>query len=840
MKANRPYFLQIAARNLKHGGQRAVLAILCIVFGVMSFVGMYTVAKTLQPVLLLKSHEILGGDFTVNRNYGLNFTEEHVTEFEKLKREGKISEFTMIAGAGDVMFKTKDSAVWHYPKTAMGVDTRNYPIAGNFTVKDASVKNPVKLLEQPQSVLLTADLTENYKINVGDEIVLSDISIGKPVQAKVVGILIDTPNHEGSKVYFSYDVARQIGNGELNLRTAIVNGRDYDVIIDFTEKYDCWAWNAQGMAESRTQRDSTFQLMFNSAGGIGLLVGGIGVANTMIVLISRRRKQIATWKLLGYENGHIRAIFMIEALLMGLIGSIIGAGLGVLLSKYLTRLFLRTATWLVMWQPNVPAIVIGLVMGILTALLFALWAILRAANVSPAEVLRSEEGKKDKMALAKSVLLLFLMGVPYLLFTAYIIGSVVKGSMYMGIAIVILVLVCFFMAGGIWFFTALLPTKRVPQLFLARQHLRRDGITPIMAGAALFVGVLVILFSALAVESSKAYGVDYRKLWDGPNLVILAPAEQESQVLEAVKKINPIDSNLGFSTKVKSVNPSDPNFLILSREKPLEHTILFGNFETSKGIFVSDQTYIQSDGDEFIHIHVDKKGGLQNQRPFEIEFFDGKKVTLDVVGTYEGGLNLPTQGHNFRPILMNNETLKALTKPDQLQYYLTLSPEDLKAAPEKLAGLSDKAIVVNIYEWFGRMNQGNHNFFMLGLAMAALAFSAGFVLIANSVSLAILNRRYEIGVLKCVGYSRGKIMASLVLEYLIVGATAFLAAFGVSEALLLVIRQTNDHAAAILKLPFSAIAVSAVISLLLTSLAVIAVAWRPIQVSPTIVLSDRE
>ena len=128
MKANRPYFLQIAARNLKHGGQRAVLAILCIVFGVMSFVGMYTVAKTLQPVLLLKSHEILGGDFTVNRNFGLNFTDEHVTELEKLKAEGKISEFTMIAGAGDVMFKTKDSAVWHYPKTAMGVDTRNYQI----------------------------------------------------------------------------------------------------------------------------------------------------------------------------------------------------------------------------------------------------------------------------------------------------------------------------------------------------------------------------------------------------------------------------------------------------------------------------------------------------------------------------------------------------------------------------------------------------------------------------------------------------------------------------------------------------------------------------------------
>lgn len=840
MKANRPYFLQIAARNLKHGGQRAVLAILCIVFGVMSLVAMNTVAKTLQPVLLLKSHEILGGDFTINRNNGLFFTEEHITELEKLKSEGKISDFTMIAGGGEVMFKTKDSSVWHYLNNAMGIDTRNYPIAGNFKVKNDNSEFPVKLLEQPKSVLLTDDLAQNYKIKVGDEIVLSDISIGKPVYVKVAGILIDTPNHEGSKMYYSFDVAKEVGNGMLNLRTAIVNGKQYEAVTEFAEKYDSWSWTAQGMAENRAERDSTLQLMFNAAGGIGLLVGGIGVANTMIVLISRRRKQIATWKLLGYENGHIRTIFLIEALLMGVVGSLIGAGLGVLLSKYLTRLFLRTATWLVVWQPNVTAIIIGLVMGILTALLFALWAILRAADVSPAEVLRSEEGKKDKMAFVKSVLLLLLIGVPYLLITAYITGSVVKGSMYMGIAIVILVLVCFFMAGGIWLLTALLPTKRVPQLFLARQHLRRDGITPIMAGAALFVGILVIFFAAMAVESSKAYGADYGKLWKGPNLAILAPADQEAQVLEAVKTLNPIDSNLGFSTRVKSVNPDAPNFLIISREKPLEYAIKPGDFETGKGIFVSNQTYVHGDGEEYVRIHVDENGVLQNAQPFEIEFFDGKKVTLDVVGTYDGGLNLPTQGHNFSPIVMNNQALKAISKPDQLQYYLTLSPEDLKAAPEKLAGLSDKAIVLNIYEWLGRMNQGNQNFFMLGLAMAALAFSAGFVLIANSVSLAILNRRYEIGVLKCVGYSQGKIMGSLVLEYLIVGATAFLAAFGVTQALLWVIRMTNEHAAGIIKLPASAIAVSAVISLVLTSLAVIAVAWRPIQVSPTIVLSDRE
>lgn len=223
-----------------------------------------------------------------------------------------------------------------------------------------------------------------------------------------------------------------------------------------------------------------------------------------------------------------------------------------------------------------------------------------------------------------------------------------------------------------------------------------------------------------------------------------------------------------------------------------------------------------------------------------VTFLDGKSVNIPVDGEYSPEVELPTTLTYYRPIYMHSDALKAITEPEQLQFYLKLSPEALKAMPQTLKNLDEQAVVINIIDWLGRNIQKEKNFYILSIAMAALAFMAGFVLIANSVSLSILNRRYEIGVLKCTGYSRGKIMASLVLEYFIVGFTAFVAGLVTTKTLLFVIQHANAFAMRNLQLPASAIGITALITMGITALAVILVAWKPIQVSPTIVLADRE
>ena len=83
-------------------------------------------------------------------------------------------------------------------------------------------------------------------------------------------------------------------------------------------------------------------------------------------------------------------------------------------------------------------------------------------------------------------------------------------------------------------------------------------------------------------------------------------------------------------------------------------------------------------------------------------------------------------------------------------------------------------------------------------------------------------------------------MTSFVLEYFIVAFTAFVAGLVATETLLFVVRRSNDFAMRYISLPPYAIGITALMTMGITALAVILVAWKPIQVSPTIVLADRE
>ena len=63
-----------------------------------------------------------------------------------------------------------------------------------------------------------------------------------------------------------------------------------------------------------------------------LLIGGIGIVNTMLVVVSRRTVEIAVLKTLGLKAYRVTQLFLVEALLMGLVGLAAGSCLGVALA----------------------------------------------------------------------------------------------------------------------------------------------------------------------------------------------------------------------------------------------------------------------------------------------------------------------------------------------------------------------------------------------------------------------------------------------------------------------------------------------------------------------------
>jgi putative ABC transport system permease protein len=127
--------------------------------------------------------------------------------------------------------------------------------------------------------------------------------------------------------------------------------------------------------------DSTFTALLLGLGGVALLVGGVGVANTMVISVLERRVEIGLRRSLGATRGQVWLQFLAESLLLSALG---GAG-GVLLGIAVTAGYAYTQTWLTVVPPWVMAggVAATLVIGGLAGL----YPAIRASRLSPTEAL---------------------------------------------------------------------------------------------------------------------------------------------------------------------------------------------------------------------------------------------------------------------------------------------------------------------------------------------------------------------------------------------------------------------------------------------------------------------
>jgi len=134
---------------------------------------------------------------------------------------------------------------------------------------------------------------------------------------------------------------------------------------------------------ARAQAKKAFSGLFLGLGAVALLVGGVGVANIMVISVLERRSEIGLRRALGATRANIRTQFLSEAVLLAVLGGIVGVGLGVLA----TAIYASTKGWAVVipaiaWAGGVAAaLVIGAIAGLLPAL--------RAARLSPTDALRT-------------------------------------------------------------------------------------------------------------------------------------------------------------------------------------------------------------------------------------------------------------------------------------------------------------------------------------------------------------------------------------------------------------------------------------------------------------------
>lgn len=136
---------------------------------------------------------------------------------------------------------------------------------------------------------------------------------------------------------------------------------------------------------ARIAARNAFVDLFLALAGVALLVGGISIANVMIVSVIERRAEIGLRRALGARGRHIAAQFLTEALLLATAGGVAGA----LLGGAVTAVLASIQGEAVVIPPSAPAV--ALVASVLTGAIAGVYPAIRASRLSPAEALRAPE-----------------------------------------------------------------------------------------------------------------------------------------------------------------------------------------------------------------------------------------------------------------------------------------------------------------------------------------------------------------------------------------------------------------------------------------------------------------
>jgi putative ABC transport system permease protein len=142
---------------------------------------------------------------------------------------------------------------------------------------------------------------------------------------------------------------------------------------------------AEQMIEQFHNVTATVAIVMVILSSIGLLVGGIGVMNIMLVSVTERTREIGVRKAIGARSSDIVVQFLTEAVVLTSLGGVLGLLLGWSISRAAGLIFPNLPTAVPLWAAS-----LGVLVSVGVGLFFGIWPASRAARLDPVEALRYE------------------------------------------------------------------------------------------------------------------------------------------------------------------------------------------------------------------------------------------------------------------------------------------------------------------------------------------------------------------------------------------------------------------------------------------------------------------
>jgi len=395
MKAS--MYFNYTSRSLLRGGQRTMLAVFCVAVGVMAIVALQLVGNMLQSSLTSNTRDTNGGDIAVTAQ-STSFQASDLSFFAQLKSDGSITNYTAVTNASGTLNAAGSSLTTF---SIQAVDPNNFPVVTPPTFVTPGNGSVSSLLTSNQ-VIVTQSFLDSYGKKVGDSFnvyIKTRVGSGETLHVTIAGVVANSGvfAQSSSLVLISSHDYQAAASGApasysvINVTTA--NQAKTDAAVKAINQHFPLA-ATQTVADALKAQQSSIDNIskfLEIAGLLALLIGGVGIVNTMQVLLSRRKTEIAMLKTAGYRRMDLYALFGLEAGLLGLVGGVIGAAAATGLS-YIVRILVQNTGLNVPFILNPWTIAGGVAIGFATALIFGLMPIVQAANIRPLNVIRELPG----------------------------------------------------------------------------------------------------------------------------------------------------------------------------------------------------------------------------------------------------------------------------------------------------------------------------------------------------------------------------------------------------------------------------------------------------------------
>ena len=814
------FYIKHGFRSLQRERRRSLFAAFAIAAGVAAIVGLQSLSLSIEDSVTRDIQATHQAGVVVSSDDG-PFSPQARARLDDLASQGRFVEWTYfyVANPDRPSFISSSKGLESEPLKWLQpylVEPDKYPLYGEVRSVKPDDFPLGQLLTSPGDIVLSQDVAGRLGVGVGDEVLLENAET-----FTVTGIV---SNEASGGVFAPYFVPPMPWFGYLDLhdpraREAFnLEEGDAHVLFIKTQNED----DAEDVARSIRQKLTIANLEIETAAealvdledatdGIGkvimvvglvsLAIGGIGILTTMLVVVGRRTTEIGVLKALGLKGRQVTFLFMVEGVMLGVVGGIAAILLGLLVSYGLigfSEQFLQTD---VDWKLYLQPIYTGLVVGIIATTVFGFLPTLAASRVRPNVVIQPQSSALPTAHRVISVIVVFFLTAIVVVFLTAVMGlvaTVLLGSLPVGLlgaygALAVLAVLMVILLAVVWVI------GKTPSFGSINRKMSLRGLSRQKGRAAstllaLVVGIFAMSSIVILGDSMKQLIDEFLEEEAGGNVFVFVPGAdpaiggrvaQEISALEGVTKYVEVREFKADSVSVNGRPISQDQLEELLRRRDLM-LVTRGGAPATGTLELAEGRHL---GPEDVGEPVVVVGWAQpwmhvgDQLTFNI---GGQEVTLEIVGITLDSVPLEegffTEGGNFVAPL---GALDPAIAPDSVGFPLTVPESEAPAIVAQLNRNVPGAIAIETETVASVFKEILDRVAVFPLMLSGLVLFAGAVIIANSVALATMERRREIAMMKAVGAKGSRVLTALLMENGILGLVG--GAIGVALSLIILV-----------------------------------------------------